>query len=185
MAHSVGLLIGPSCLRSSSAENQIEITTCRQRIIDKRLCHRMEYYTLVYHFRVYVCQSVGLCFDFLFIVSPIVGVCNCSMFCCRLLYIHSSIAIISMGKRGLVALLSLSSWCLVMVEQLFLTVPWGCLRFVNVVFPDHTHLLSLCFVCLCNSNTHLGHILSTSLDHILSICIQPTYQDKGFVIKKS
>ena len=48
-----------------------------------------------------------------------------------------------MGKRGLVALLSLSSWCLVMVERLFLTVPWGCLRFVIVVFPDHTHLLFL------------------------------------------
>ena len=48
-----------------------------------------------------------------------------------------------MGKRELVALLNLSSWCLVMVERLFLAVPWGCLRFVNVVFPDHTHLLFL------------------------------------------
>ena len=35
----------------------------------------------------------------------------------------------------------LSSWCLVMVEQLFLVVPRGCLQFVIVVFPDHTHLL--------------------------------------------
>ena len=43
--------------------------------------------------------------DFLFIVTPIVGVCNCSMFCCALLYVHSSIAIILMGKRELVALL--------------------------------------------------------------------------------
>ena len=43
----------------------------------------------------------------------------------------------------LVALLNLSSWCLVMVEWLFLAVPWGCLRFVIVVFPDHTHLLFL------------------------------------------
>ena len=58
-----------------------------------------------------------------------------------LLYVHSSIAIILMGKRELVALLNLSSWCLVMVERLFLVVPWGCLRFVIVVFPDHTHLL--------------------------------------------
>ena len=48
-----------------------------------------------------------------------------------------------MGKRELVALLNLSSWCLVMVEWLFLAVPWGCLRFVIVVFPDHTHLLFL------------------------------------------
>ena len=69
------------------------------------------------------------------------GVCNCSMFCCRLLYVHSSIAIILMGKRELIALLNLSSWCLVMVERLFLAVPRGCLQFVIVVFPDHTHLL--------------------------------------------
>ena len=64
------------------------------------------------------------------------GVCNCSMFCCTLLYVHFSIAIILMGKRELIALLNLSSWCLVMVERLFLTVPQGCLQFVIVVFPD-------------------------------------------------
>ena len=83
--------------------------------------------------------------DFLFIVTPIVGVCNCSMFYCRLLFVHSSIAIILMGKRELIALLNLSSWGLVMVEQLFLAVPWGCLRFVIVVFPDHTPLLFLLY----------------------------------------
>ena len=60
---------------------------------------------------------------------------------CTLIYVHSSIAIILMGKRKLIALLNLSSWCLVMVERLFLAVPWGCLQFVIVVFPDHTHLL--------------------------------------------
>ena len=69
------------------------------------------------------------------------GVCNCSMFCCTLLYVHSSIAIILMGKRELIALLNLSSWCLLMVERLFLAVPRGCLQFVIVVFPDHSHLL--------------------------------------------
>ena len=37
--------------------------------------------------------------DFLFIVTPIVGVCNCSMFCCKLLYVPSSIAIILMGEE--------------------------------------------------------------------------------------
>ena len=84
--------------------------------------------------------------DFLFIVTPIVGVCNCSMFCCALLNVHSSIAIILMGKRELVALLNLSTLCLVMVERLFLAVPQGCLRFVIVVFPDHTHLLFLCLL---------------------------------------
>ena len=36
------------------------------------------------------------------------------MFCCTLLYVYSSFAIILLGKRDLVALLSLSSWCLVM-----------------------------------------------------------------------
>ena len=77
--------------------------------------------------------------DFLFIVTLIVRVCNCSMCCRTLLYVNSSVAIILMGKRELVALLNLPSWCLVMVEWLFLAVPWGCLRFVNVVFPDHTH----------------------------------------------
>ena len=73
------------------------------------------------------------------------GDCNCSMFCCTLLFVHSSIAIILMGKRELIALLNLSSRCLVMVERLFLTVPRDCLRFVIVVFPDHTHLLFLKF----------------------------------------
>ena len=71
------------------------------------------------------------------------GVSNCFMFCCTLLYVHSSIAIILTGKRELVALLNLSSWCLVMVERLFLAVPRSCLWFVIVVFPDHTHLLFL------------------------------------------
>ena len=71
------------------------------------------------------------------------GVCNRSMFCCTLLYVHSSIAIILMGKRELNALLNLSSWCLVMIERLFLEVLRGCLQFMIVVFPDHTHLLFL------------------------------------------
>ena len=46
------------------------------------------------------------------------GVCNFSMFYCTLLYVHFRFAIILMGKRELVALLSLSSWCLVMVVAL-------------------------------------------------------------------
>ena len=65
------------------------------------------------------------------------------MFCCTLLYVHSSIAIILMGKREVVALRKLSSWCLVIVERLFLAVPRGCLWFVIVVFPDHALLLFL------------------------------------------
>ena len=53
-----------------------------------------------------------------------------------LLYVHSSFAILLMGKRELVALVSLSSWCLVIVVWLFFAVPWVCLQFVIVVFPD-------------------------------------------------
>ena len=79
----------------------------------------------------------------LLINTPIVVFCNCSMFCCALLYVHSSFAMISMGKRELVALLCLSSWCLVIVVWLFLTMPRVCMQFVIVVFPDHTHILFL------------------------------------------
>ena len=82
-------------------------------------------------------------YDLLLIVSPIVGFCNCSMFCCALLCVHSSVAIILMGKRELDALLCLSSWCLLIVVWLFLTIPRVCVQFVIVVFPDHTHLLFL------------------------------------------
>ena len=54
------------------------------------------------------------------------GFCNCSMFCCTLHYVHSGFAIILMGKRELVDLLGLSSWCLVIVVWLFLAVPYCC-----------------------------------------------------------
>ena len=60
----------------------------------------------------------------------------------------SSFANILMGKRELVALLNLSSWCLMIVVWLFLAVPWVCLQFAIVVFPDHTHLLFLVEVYL-------------------------------------
>ena len=90
------------------------------------------------------------------------GICNSSMFCCTLLCVHSSIAINLMGKRELVALLDLSSWCLVMVGRLFLAVPWGCLRFVIVVFPYHTHLLFLASVSM-----RVLHIVAK-----LTVCIK-------------
>ena len=99
--------------------------------------------------------------DFLFIVTPIVGVCNCSMFCCTLLYVHSSIAIILMGKRELIALLNLPSWCLVVVGRLFLAVPRGCLRFVIVAFPDHNHLL---FLAHMRSELVIFHVLANFIN---------------------
>ena len=45
------------------------------------------------------------------------GVCNCSMSCCTLLYVHSSFAIILTGKRELVAVLSLSCDCCVALPR--------------------------------------------------------------------
>ena len=115
------------------------------------------------------------------------GVCNCSLFCCALLYVHSSIAIILMGKRELIALLNLSSWCLVMVVQLFLAVPQGCLQFVIVVFPDHTHLLFfLILVLKCNNfefnGQHYlqvqGTAMGTKWHQLMQICL-------GIVLKSS
>ena len=71
--------------------------------------------------------------NLLFIVTPTVVVCICTTFCCTLLYVHSSFAIILTGKKELVVKLSLSSVCLVVVVWLFLAVPWVCLQFVIVV----------------------------------------------------
>ena len=83
------------------------------------------------------------------------GVCKFSMFCGTLLYAHSSFAIILMRKRELVALHGLSTWCLLVVVWPFLAVPWVCLQFVIVVFPDHTHLLFL--LCTVQENpVHLA-----------------------------
>ena len=54
------------------------------------------------------------------------------LLCCTLLYVHFSFAIILMGKTELFALLGVSSWCLMLVVWLFLSVPWVCLLFVIV-----------------------------------------------------
>ena len=67
------------------------------------------------------------------------GFFNCSMFCCVLVGVHSSFAIILMGKIELIALLCLSSWALVIVSWLFLMMPQVCLQFVIVVFDYHAH----------------------------------------------
>ena len=123
----------------------------------------------------YFCQGGdSIVVDFLFIVTQIMGVCICSIFCCTLLNVHSGITIILMGKRELVALLGLSSWCFVMVKWLSRTVPWDCLWFVNVVFFDHTHLLFLlCFLenlfidALCSPT---GKRLTAWLSFVMSNC---------------
>ena len=96
------------------------------------------------------------------------GVCICSMFCCTLFYVHSSFAFILNGKREMVALLSLSSWCLVMVLWLFLAVPWVCLQFVIVVFPDHTHLLFSYIYVLCVSSDISHHVVFSIIQYLTS-----------------
>ena len=99
------------------------------------LCHRWVAWELYFKIKFFLFCSV------LLIVTPIDRICNCSMFCCALLCVHSSIPIILMVKRELVALCCLSSWCLFIVVWLFLAMPRGCLQFVIVLFRDHTHLL--------------------------------------------
>ena len=71
------------------------------------------------------------------------GVLFLSLFCCALLCVLSSFAIILKRKRELVAFLLLSYGYLVTVNfmWLFLKVPWVGLRCVIVIFHDHTHLL--------------------------------------------
>ena len=88
------------------------------------------------------------------------GFRNCAMLCCTFLYVPSSFASILMGKREVIALLSLSSWCLVIVVWLFLVVPWVSLQFVIVVFPDHTHLLYFIL---------LNYLTVTLYSHVISI----------------
>ena len=65
-------------------------------------------------------------------------------------------------------MLSLSSWCLVNVAWLFLGVPWVCLQFVIVVFPDHTHYLLYnqnILTKICQKNiVHERHMILLSTD---------------------
>ena len=48
-----------------------------------------------------------------------------------------------------------------MVERLFLAVPWGWLRFVIVVFPDHTHLLF--FIGRCTNSLHAVNFMKCEI----------------------
>ena len=89
------------------------------------------------------------------------------MFCCKLLYVHSTSAIILMGKSELVSLLIflVSRDCV----WLFLAVLCVCLRFVIVVFPDHTTLLFLLKVILKTLNS--GITLKTNTQLHVTFCI--------------
>ena len=59
------------------------------------------------------------------------------IFCCTLVYVHSSFCNHLDGEERS------GCCCLVVVVWLFLAVPWVCLRFEVVVFPDHTHYFLL------------------------------------------
>ena len=80
-----------------------------------------------------------------------------------------NMSILVLQSSWLIAWLSLSSWCLVMIGWLFLEAQWACLQFVIVVFPDHTHLQFLNEVhTVCN----VGY-QSTSADEIADyICCE-------------
>ena len=114
------------------------------------------------------------------IVTCIVGFCNCSMFCCALLCVHSSFEIISMGKRaGCFALFVFLE--LIMVVWLFLMMPWVCLQFAIVVFPDNTHLL---FQVSATSTAKLSSLnftenTGTSLKPVKFIFFQSVLAKKG------
>ena len=76
-------------------------------------------------------------------------------------------------ERELAALLSLSSWCLVIAVWLFLSVPWVCLQFVIVIltyslllfcgvihansdgFGESAHLLGLVWAFVTVQNSHV------------------------------
>ena len=90
------------------------------------------------------------------------------MFCGTLLYVCSSFAMFLMGKSELVALLSLSSCCLIIVVWLFLAVQWICLRFVIVVFSGHTHLLFLSIQLSAKSCKNVVEQKSQCITYILT-----------------
>ena len=85
---------------------------------------------------------------------------------CVLLYV-------TLWKRELVVLFSLSSWCLLVAAWLYLAVPWVCLQFVIVVFPDHTHLLFFMISRACG-NPVISLPDATSYDEIVKIHIKET-----------
>ena len=74
-----------------------------------------------------------------------------------------------MEQRELADLLSLSSWYLVIVVWLFLTMPRVCLQFVSVVFPDHTHLLFL------NESSTPHDPLNGSVSLICTVYVAPNF----------
>ena len=70
------------------------------------------------------------------------GVCNCSMFCCMILYVHYSFAIILMGEEraGCFAY----TFVFLVSRDCCVALPRGAMGLSAVCdcgFPDHTHQL--------------------------------------------
>ena len=101
---------------------------------------------------------------------PLVVVVLClSLFCCTLLYVHSSIAIILMGNRELVALLLLT---------------YGCLNTVNVLCDFSSWCRGLvCGVCLWHFLIIRTYFLAIILWKI-AYCILTTVQEEGYQASK-
>ena len=85
----------------------------------------------------------------------IVGFCKCSMFCCAWLWVHSSFAIILMGKREPVALLFVflesRDWCVALpYDAMGLSAGCDCGIFLSYSCKVHPNPHSMCF---CHSIT--------------------------------
>ena len=93
------------------------------------------------------------------------------LFCYALLCVYSRFAIILKRKGKLVALLLSSFRCIVTlnVMWLFLTVPWVGLQHMIVVFPDHTHVLSIILKGL-KSNVNSDKVQWFFLKWTLTFC---------------
>ena len=86
----------------------------------------------------FVCPFTGggsVVVDFLFVVAPILwggGVCNCSVFCFAFFCVHSSIAIILVGRVGagcfawFVSLVSRGGWVALPRDAVGLSAVCGC-----------------------------------------------------------
>ena len=84
---------------------------------------RCSVFTLVQYIVIYTfIRSGSVVVDSLLIVTPIVGFCNCSMFCCALLCVHYSFAIIAMGKRELFDLLCFKWFVFLVSRDCYVTV---------------------------------------------------------------
>ena len=80
-----------------------------------------------------------------------------------------------MEKGEPVALICLSSLCLVIVVWLILTLPRVCLQFVIVIFPCHTHLLLQIYIQIIDTslikNSHLLMTKTIGVSRILAMTI--------------